>query len=663
MAKKQFKSESKRLLDLMINSIYTHREIFLRELISNASDAIDKLCYISLTDENVGLSRDDFKIEIKADRDARTLTISDNGIGMTSEELESNLGVIAKSGSLQFKQEMAEKAAQSADESPETIDIIGQFGVGFYSSFMVASRVAVTTRAYGSDTAYKWESSGSDGYTITPAERGSVGTDIVLTLKPDTDGEDFSEYLEEYEIHSLVKKYSDYIPWPIVMDVTKSRKVEHSHDHDHEHDHADHEHTETEWEDYTELETLNSRVPLWQRPKSEVTDEECYEFFKEEFGSNSDPVSVVRVDAEGTVSYRAMLFIPSQAPYDYFSREYEQGLKLYASGVMIMERCAELVPEYFRFVRGIVDSQDLSLNISREMLQHDRQLRVIASNIEKKIKSELLRLLEKEPEQYAKFFKEFGLQLKYGAISDYGANRDNLRPLLMFYSSREGKLISLDEYAKNMSDGQPYAYFACGESASALDKLPQTELLRERGWDILYLTDDIDDFVMSALGKITKVSGDESGENNEIELRSVGAEDLGLQTDDERRATEESEETYRDLLDFVKDSLGGKIAAARFARTLKSAPACLTAQGGVTLEMERYFATVRTGIDEPVKAERVLELNEAHPVFTALRKAYATDKDRAAKYVELLYDVSVLAAGMTLDDAARLGELVGELMV
>ena len=637
MAKKQFKSESKRLLDLMVNSIYTHKEIFLREIISNASDAIDKLCYISLTDDKVGLTRDDFKITVTADKEKRTLTVSDNGVGMTAEELDANLGVIARSGSLQFKKDMGDK--------PEDVDIIGQFGVGFYSAFMVASKVTVISKAHGQCEANMWVSAGSDGYTITPCEKETVGSDIIIELKEDEEGEDYSEFLEEHTLHRIIKKYSDYIRWPIIMDVTKSRQVETGEtDKDGK--------KKTEWEDYTEKETVNSRIPIWQRAKSEVTDEECMAFYKEKFFDMDDPVSVIRVSAEGTVSYKAMLFIPAKAPYDYYTREYKAGLQLYTSGVMIMEYCADLLPEHFRFVRGVVDSQDLSLNISREMLQHDRQLKVIASNLEKKIKAELKRLLESDSEKYTAFWKSFGIQLKYGILNGYGANKDLLSDLVIFYSSREGKLIPLTEYVKAMAEGQKYIYYACGESAAKLDKLPQAENVRERGFDILYLTDDIDEFVVKTLMKF-----------EDKEFRSVSDDDLGLETEDEKKETEQLEKEYKDILDFVKDSLGDKVAAAKLSHKLKSHPVSLATQGGITLEMERYFASLKTDSSEHMKAERVLELNASHPVFETLKSTVVSDKDKAKKYAELLYGQAQLVAGDPLDDPAAFAELISELMV
>ena len=638
MAKKQFKSESKRLLDLMVNSIYTHKEIFLRELISNASDAIDKLCYISLTDDKVGMTRDDFKITIMADKDARILTVSDNGVGMTAEELESNLGVIARSGSLQFKNDMEEKT--------EDIDIIGQFGVGFYSAFMVSQRVTVLSRAYGEAAASKWVSEGSDGYTITPGERDAPGTDVIIEIKPDTDDEKYSEYLEEYTLHNLVKKYSDYIRWPIIMDVTKSRQIDS--------DETDKDGNKKKtWEDYTESEVVNSRIPIWQRAKSDVSDEDCAGFYKEKFFDHTDPVAVIRVSAEGTVSYQAMLFIPSVAPYNYFTREYEAGLQLYSSGVMIMEHCADLLPEHFRFVRGVVDSQDFSLNISREMLQHGRQLKIIANNIEKKVKAELKRLIENEPEKYETFYKSFGVQLKYGIVSGFGANRDLLSDLLMFYSSRAAKLIPLAEYMKNMPEEQKYIYYAGGESIALLDKLPQAEQVREKGFEILYLTEEVDEFVVRALGKF-----------EEKEFRSVNDDDLGFENDDDKKEAERQEAESKDLLEFIKESLDGKIVAARLTHKLKSHPVCLAAQGEVSLEMEKYFKSMQ-GRQEAfmgdIRAQRVLELNAGHPSFIALGNAFENDKDKAAKYAKLLYGQALLTAGVPLDDPAEFSELISEL--
>ena len=639
MAKKQFKSESKRLLDLMVNSIYTHKEIFLRELISNASDAIDKLCYISLTDDKVGLSRDDFKIIIEADKENRTLKLSDNGVGMTAAELESNLGVIARSGSLAFKNEM--------DENAEDIDIIGQFGVGFYSAFMVASKVTVISRAYGEEAASKWISQGADGYTIEAAEKETPGTDIFIELKPDTEDEKYGEYLEEYTLHNLIKKYSDFIRWPIIMDVTKSRQVESG-------EFDDDGKPKMTWEDYTEVETVNSRIPIWQRAKSEVSDEECAAFYKEKYFDYEEPVAVIRVSAEGTVSYQAMLFIPASPPYDYFTREFEAGLQLYSSGVMIMERCSDLLPEHFRFVRGVVDSQDLSLNISREMLQHDRQLKVIANNIEKKVKAELKKLLENDREKYEKFYKSFGIQLKYGIVGSYGANRDLLMDLLMFYSSKEQKLISLAEYLQNMPEEQKFIYYAGGQNVQMLDKLPQAEQVREKEYDILYLTEEVDEFVVRALGKF-----------EEKDFRSVNDGDLGIESEEDKTETERLETDNKELLDFVKEALGGKIEAARLSRKLKTAPVCLAAQGEISLEMEKYFKSMQgkqEGMMGDMSAQRVLELNASHQSFAALCEAYKNDKDKASKYAQLLYGQALLTAGVPLDDPAEFTELMNSLL-
>ena len=638
MAKKQFKAESKRLLDLMVNSIYTHREIFLREIISNASDAIDKLCYIALTDDKVGLSRDDFKIEVKIDKDAKTITVSDNGVGMTAAEMEQNLGVIAKSGSFQFKKEN--------DTSKEDVDIIGQFGVGFYSAFMVASKVTVISRAYGSDEANMWVSTGADGYTITPCERDGFGTDVIMQIKEDTEEAEYSEYLEENVLNGIVKKYSDYVRWPIYMDVTRSHYVET--------DEVKEDGTKKkEWQDYTVNEVVNSRVPIWQRPKNEVSDEDCINFYKERFYDTEDPVAVIRVSAEGTVSYKAMLFIPGRAPGNYYSKDFQAGLQLYSSGVMIMEHCDALLPDYFRFVRGVVESPDLSLNISREILQHDRQLKIIANSIEKKIKSELTKLVEKDREKYEKFYTAFGLQLKYGILNSYGMNKDQLQDLLMFYSADKEKRITLKEYAEAMPQEQKYIYYGAGESVAMLNALPQTEPIRSKGYDILYLTDDADEFLAGMLQSY-----------NDKPFCSVNAEDLGLETDDEKKKTEEAQEENKELLDFVKESLGGKIAACKISHKLVSSPVCLTTQGGITLEMERYFASLPGAVSggQQVKAERVLELNGEHPIFEKLKNAYADDKEKAAKYAKLLYGQSVLAAGIALEDTAEFNSLICDLM-
>jgi len=613
MAKKQFKTESKRILDLMINSIYTHKEIFLRELVSNASDAIDKLCYLSLTDDKVGLNRDDFCIRISADKDNRRITISDNGIGMTAEDLEKNLGVIAKSGSLQFKNEI--KDNENAKE--EGVDIIGQFGVGFYSAFMVAKKVAVISRSYGSDTANYWVSEGADGYQIKPCEKEHTGTDVVIELKDDEEGEDYGKFLEESTIRYLIKKYSDYIRWPIKL--------------------GD--------------ETVNSQVPIWQRSKKDAPDEECVKFYKEKFYDMTDPVSVIRVNAEGAVSYKAMMFIPERVPFNYYTNTFEPGLQLYTSGVMIMENCSELLPEHFRFVRGVVDSQDLSLNISREILQHDRQLKTIASNLEKKIKSELKKLMDNEREKYDKFFKSFGLQLKYGIIADYGIKKDFLSELLMFWSHKEEKLISLKEYVDKMPADQKFIYFACGESVSIIDGLPQTEPVKEKGYDILYLTDGIDEMVMAMLGVYMEKA-----------FKSVNEEDLGLETEEEKDKLNKAESENQELLDFVKEALDGKVKNVKISRKLKSHPVCLTTQGGISMEMEKYFNSIPTEEAQKIKAERVLELNASHPVFAALKDAFNSDKEKAKKYSLLLYGQSLMIAGYPLENPTEFAELVCELM-
>ena len=639
MAKKQFKAESKRLLDLMINSIYTHKEIFLREIISNASDALDKLCYLSLTDDKVGMSRSDFFISVRPDKDARTLTVSDNGIGMTDEEMEKNLGIIANSGSFKFKNDL-----DKSEKDEKDIDIIGQFGVGFYSAFMVANHVKVISKAYGSDKAYCWESDGADGYTITETEKAAVGTDIIMSIKPDTEEESYGEFLETYRLRSLIKKYSDYIRYPIRMDIEKTRSVETD-----ETDENGNKKTKTET--YIENETINSMVPIWQRSKNEVSDEDCKKFYKEHFFDPEDPVRVIRVNAEGAVQYKAMLFIPSRAPYDYFTKEYEKGLQLYTSGVMIMDKCSDLIPEHFRFVRGVVDSQNLSLNISREILQHDRQLRTIAANLEKKIKSELKKMMTDDREGYDKFYNAFGLQLKYGIANEYGIHKELLSDLIMFFSSTEKKLVSLSEYVSRMPEEQKYIYYACGESVSKLDTLPQTELIRDKGYEILYMTDSVDEFVVRMLGKF-----------EDKEFKSVNDKDLGIETDEEKKETEKKAEESRELLDFVKESLGGKVKDVRISSKLKSHPVCLTTDGEITLEMEKYFKSLPGSEMGGIQAERVLELNPEHPAFKALEKAFETDKEKAGKYAEILYTQSLLIAGMDIENPAEYADLVCSLM-
>ncbi len=590
MAKKQFKAESKRLLDLMINSIYTHKEIFLRELISNASDAVDKLYYKTITEGDTGISRDDFGIRIEADRENRTLRIIDNGMGMTREELEKNLGTIAKSGSLDFKSEMDKK---------DEIDIIGQFGVGFYSAFMVSDKVSVLSRAYGSDEAYMWESSGADGYTITEAEKDSNGTEITLTLKEDTDDENYSEYLDTYKIKSLITKYSDYIRYPIQMMVEKHRLKPGCEDKKPE---------EQEYETYQELETLNSMVPLWKKNKSEIKDEDYNEFYKDKFYDFTDPAKVIHTDVEGVVSYTALLFIPGQAPFNYYTKDYEKGLQLYSSGVLIMDKCPDLLPDYFSFVKGLVDSQDLSLNISREMLQHDRQLRAIAQRLEKKIKSELLSMLKTDREKYISFFKNFGLQLKYGLYDSFGANKETLKDLLMFYSSTEKALVTLSEYVSRMKHEQKYIYYASGETVEQIDRLPQTELLKEKGYEILYLTDSIDEFALQVMREF-----------DEKQFKSVSGEDLDIEeSKEEKEAAEKQAEESKDLLEFMKESLDGKVSEVKLSHRLKNHPVCLTSKGGLSIEMEKVLNAMPT--DEKVQAERVLEINAKHPVLEGSRR-------------------------------------------
>lgn len=638
MAKKQFKAESKKLMDMMIHSVYTHKEIFLRELISNASDAIDKLHYISLTDGGVGLSRGDFFIKIDINKDKRLLTISDNGIGMTKEDLESNLGIIAKSGSLDFKKDISE-----GDNKDQNIDIIGQFGVGFYSAFMVSDEVSVLTRAYGSDEAYLWKSSGADGYTIVKSEREEVGTSIVLKIKQDGTDENYSEFLEEYRLRSLVKKYSDYIRFPIKMDVEKSREVETDEiDEDGE--------KKTEYETYVEEETLNSMVPIWQRTKKEVSDEECVTFYKENYYDYEDPVKVIRISAEGQLEYKAMLFIPAKAPYDFYTREFKKGLQLYSNGVMIMEKCEDLLPDHFRFVAGIVDSPDLSLNISRELLQHDKQLKIIAKYLEKRIREELEKLLKSDREKYEKFYEAFGRQLKYGVLADYGMNKESLENLLLFHSAKEDKLVSLKEYKDAMPEDQGSIYYATGDTIAKAKALPQAEQVLDKGYDMLCMTDEEDDFVINMLREYEGKS-----------FLSVNEADLNLQTDEEKKELEKLADENKDLLDFVKESLDGKVAEVKISSKLKSHAVCLASTGGVSLEMEKYFEMM-PGAEKP-KAERVLELNAAHSSFEALKKAFEHDKDKAKDYSELLYAQALLIAGLPLDDPTAYTQLVASLIV
>jgi molecular chaperone HtpG len=625
MAKKEFKSESKRLLDLMINSIYTHKEIFLRELISNASDAIDKLCFIALTDDKLNMSRDDFKIFIKPDKENRTLTITDNGIGMDKDDLENNLGTIASSGSYKFKQEMSEKQ--------DDIDIIGQFGVGFYSAFMVAKKITVVTKKYGCDTAYKWESDGADGYEITETERDEIGTTIVLEIKDNTEEENYDEFLEQYRIQGLIKKYSDYIRYPIMMDMTHSRVKEETKDSE-----------KPEYEDYTETETLNSMLPIWQRAKKDVKQEEYDNFYREKFMAMDKPLHTIVTSVEGVVTYKALLFIPSQAPYDYYTKEYKKGLQLYSSGVLIMENCEELLPEHFRFVKGIVDSADLSLNISREMLQHDRHLITIAQNIEKKIKNELTSMLANDRENYEKFFNAFGRQLKYGVSADYGMHKEELQDLLMYYSSTEKKLVTLSEYVDRMKEDQKFIYFAVGENISSIDNLPQTELLRSKGYEILYCTEEIDEFSLQTLMQY-----------KDKRFCSATNDDLGIENDENK----EEEKDSSAILTFVKETLGDKVSEVVASKKLVSHPVCLTAKGGISFEMEKYFNAPDSGM----KAQRVLELNMNHSAVKAMESAVQTDIEKAKKYAELLYDQALLIAGLPIENPGEYADLVCSLMV
>lgn len=631
MEKKTFKAESQRLLDLMINSIYTHKEIFLREIISNASDAIDKLHFVSLTDEKArAVMADTPSINIYTDKEAGTITVTDDGIGMSEQELEDNLGTIANSGSLKFKQELDEN---------EKSDIIGQFGVGFYSAFMVADNVTVISKRYDSEQAYKWNSDGIDGYTIEPCEKDKVGTEIIMHLKEDDEDEKYSEYLDEYRIKYLIKKYSDYIRHPIIIDVTTPVNTA-----------AEGE--DPKWESVTNRETINSMVPIWQRAKSEVTDEECAAYYKENFGSYNDPLATIRVSAEGVVSYKAMLFIPSDVPFNYYTREYQRGLQLYSNGVLIMNKCEQLLPDYFGFVKGVVDSPDLSLNISREILQHDRQLSIIAKNIEKKIKNELKKLLENDIEKYEGFWNNFGRHVKYGVVSDYGTHKDEISDLLVYYSSNEeGKLTTLDSYVSRMPESQKYIYYACGDSIAKITSLPQMELCKEKGYEILYFTEDVDEFVAQALVSY-----------KDKQFKSITAQNAELQSDEEKEETEKKQEDNKELLDFIKESLDGKIVKAVISDKLKSHPVCLSTEGPVTIEVEKYYAQM-PGVENKPKTSKVLELNPDNPAFEALKTAFAAeDKDKAAKYAEILFNQALLIAGLPIEDATHYCDLVCSLM-
>ena len=632
MAKKEFQAESKKLMDMMINSIYTNKEIFLRELISNASDAIDKLYYKSLTDPSVGMNKGDFRILLTRDKDNRLLTVSDNGIGMTKEELEQNLGTIAHSGSLDFKK----------DNKDENIDIIGQFGVGFYSAFMVADKVTVISKAYGADEAWQWESSGADGYELTPAEKETAGTDIILHIKDSTDTDNYENFLDEYGIVAIVKKYSDYVRYPIQMEREKSRQKP-------EPDPKPEDY-KPEWETYTELETLNSMVPIWKKQKSEVTDEEYASFYKDKFNDYSDPARVIVSRTEGTANYNALLFVPSHRPYDFYTKEYEKGLALYASGVLIMEKCADLLPDYFSFVKGIVDSQDLSLNISREMLQKDNQLKLIHNALEKKIKNELHSMLVNDREKYEAFWKEFGRQIKFGAYSDYGMHAELLRDLLLFWSAKEQKMVTLQEYVDKMPAEQKFIYFAAGDDTDRLGKLPNAQLVLSKGYDLLLCTEDVDEFCLQMMR-----------DYKEKEFKNINSGDLGLETEDEKKAAEAAETENKDLFEEIKKDLNGKVKEVKVNPTLQEHPVTLSAEGGISMEMEKVLRRMPNA--EGVESTKVLELNPNHTVFAALKAAHAAgDTDKVSKYAELLYDQALLIAGLPIEDPVAYAQLVCGLM-
>ena len=628
---KQFKAESKRLLDMMINSIYTHKEIFLRELISNASDAIDKLYFKSLTDDQVGMNKDDFKIEITADKENKMLTISDNGIGMTADELENNLGIIANSGSFKFKNE---------NEKTDDVDIIGQFGVGFYSAFMVAKEVEVRSKAYGSDKAYMWKSSGADGYTIEECDKDGVGTEIRLTLKDDTENECYDEYLEASTIKELVKKYSDYIRFPIKMDVEKTRRKA---------DAKEDDYSDDAYETVVENETLNSMVPLWRKNKNELKPEDYNNFYKEKFFDYTDPLKYIHSKIEGTVTYDSLLFIPARAPFNFYSKDYEKGLQLYSSGVLISDKCADLLPDYFSFVRGLVDSADLSLNISREMLQHDHQLKTIAKSIEKTIKSELKKMLNNEREKYEQFWKTFGIQIKFGVYDNYGRDKDAVEDLLMFTSSNENKLTTLDEYVSRMKEDQKYIYYAAGDSVEKIQALPQTELLRDKGYEILYLTDNVDEFAVKVLMR-----------HGDKEFRNVSEGDLGIDSEAEKEETKKLSEENKDMLSFITAALDGKVKETKISDKLKSHPVCISSSGQISLEMEKILN--QNPQNEKVKSEKVLEINPNHKIFAAMQKLYGEDKEKFKDYASILYDQALLIEGMQIEDPVEFSNKICALM-
>ncbi len=638
MAKKQFKAESKKLLDLMINSIYTNKEIFLRELISNASDAIDKLYFRSLTDSSVTTSKEDYRILLSVDREARTLMISDNGIGMTKDELESNLGTIAKSGSLDFKKE----------NTNENIDIIGQFGVGFYSAFMVASRVTVISRAFGSEEAWKWESSGADGYTLTPTEKETPGTDILLVLKENTDTENYDQFCQEYSIVDIVKKYSDYVRYPIQMYREKTRALPRPEDAGEDY--------QTEYETYTELETLNSMVPLWKRSKDEVTEEEYNQFYQKQFMDYQNPLRVITSRTEGTATYNALLFVPAHTPYDFYTKEYEKGLALYASGVLIMEKCADLLPDYFSFMKGVVDSQDLSLNISREMLQQDHQLKLIRNSLEKKIKNELNAMKNNDREKYETFWKAFGRQLKFGAYSDYGMHKDLLQDLLLFYSAKEQKLVTLAEYLEKMPKDQKYIYFAAGDSTERLAKLPTAQLVLDKGYDLLLCNEDVDEFCLQILRNY--------GEKDKAkEFKNINSGDLGLETEEEKKAAEQASQDNKELFDALKEALKGKVKEVKVSTRLKEHPVCLSSEGPLSIEMEKVLKSMPGAENQAVESDKVLELNPNHPVFQVMKDTQAAgDTQKLADYADLLYNQARLIEGLPIEDPVAYTLAVCKLM-
>ncbi|NLT95013.1 MAG: molecular chaperone HtpG [Clostridia bacterium] len=625
MELKQFQAESKRLLDLMINSIYTHKEIFLRELISNASDAIDKIYYRALTDDSIKFDKNNYYIKVTVDREKRILKVSDTGIGMTKEELENNLGVIAQSGSLAFKKE---------NEIKDGYDIIGQFGVGFYSAFMVADVVTVISKALGSAEAYKWESQGAEGYTIEKAERDTVGTDVILKIKKNTEDEDYDQFLDEYRIRSIIRKYSDFIRYPIKMDVTVRKLKEGS---------------KGEFEEHKEEQVINSMVPIWRRNKNELTKEDYEKFYSEKHYGFDKPLRYIHINAEGAVNYRAILFIPEKMPFDFYTKEYEKGLELYSNGVLIMKKCPDLLPDYFSFVKGMVDSDDLSLNISREMLQHDRQLKLMAKNIKTKIKNELLDLLKNEREKYEEFFKIFGRQLKYGLYSEFGSNKDVLQDLIIFYSSKEKKMVTLDEYVSRMPEDQKYIYYASGDSIERIEKLPQTELVADKGYEILYFTDDVDEFAIRMLMSY-----------KDKEFKSVSADDLGIEPEEKTDSAENSE--HKELFEYMKNHLGDKVKAVKASKRLKNHPVCLSSEGELTIEMEKVLNAMPYN-QQKIKADKILEINVNHDVFKALKDAYEKDKDKLKLYTDLLYNQALLIEGLPIDDPVEFTNNICKMMV